>query len=72
MGNTPRDFKLRLNDLFRKPPEEGAVELDRMTTETLTIVKDVYPELDVETDVKKQAMKRRKAWDGPPATSAGD
>jgi hypothetical protein len=29
------------------------------------------PELDIEIDVEKQAMKRRKTWDEPPDAAVG-
>lgn len=69
MTDTPIDFKRRFNELFHQSADQGALEIDRLISETLRIVKEADPDLDVETDVAKQAMKRRKAWNEPPDTA---
>ncbi len=62
----PADFAARLDRLFSAQPTEAARELKYLVDETLDLIAQHMPQVDV-TDVKQRFNRRRLPWQMPGA-----
>jgi hypothetical protein len=61
MAITPFDFAARLDRLLSANPAEAAVELERLVGETIELVTQHMPQVNV-NDVQQKISQRKPSW----------